>query len=174
MKYMLSATHEKWVYKDVGVLREATREWSPSLDLFAATTQVSLPTLPVGRVQARSFKSRAFTPCLRRSLWHTDDFNPNGIQRKSKRSENRKYKRNGKMRGQKKVPFVSLSLLLLRGYLSKLTSHWYCLKTCWFISFLFVCVCECVFQGLCASVERHLRHSKEKLFKVGLIILHIM
>lgn len=39
------------MYKDVGVLREATREWSPSLDLFAATTQVSLPTLPVGRVQ---------------------------------------------------------------------------------------------------------------------------
>lgn len=141
IKYMLFSTHTKWVYRDVGVLREATREWSPSLDLSAATTQVSLPTLPVGRVQPNPLRA-GLSLCVWRSLWHTVDFNTNSTQRKSKRSETRKYKGKRKMRGQKKkFLFVSLSLLLLRGYLSKLTSHWHCLKTCWFISFLFVCVC---------------------------------
>ncbi len=135
IKYTLLATHAKWVYKDVGVLREATREWSPSLDLSAATTRISLPTLPVGRVQPNPLRA-GLSLLVRRSLWHTVDFNPNSIQRKSKKSENRKYKGKREMRGHKKIIFLSLSLLLLRGYLP-LTSP----KTCWFISFPFVCVC---------------------------------
>lgn len=122
IKYTLFATHAKWVYKDVGVLCEATREWSPSLDLSAATTRISLPTLPVGRVQPNPLRA-GLSLLVRRSLWHTVDFNPNSIQRKSKKSENRKYKGKREMRGHKNSFFcLCLSCCFVA------TSHWHRLK----------------------------------------------
>lgn len=131
----------------VSVQRRGSASWSyERMDLSAATTQISLPTLPVGRVQPNPLRA-GLSLRVRRSLWHTVDFNPNSIQTKSKRSENRNYKGKRKMRGQKKLLFVPLSLLLFHGYLSKLTSHWHCLKTCWSISFL--CVCAYVLASEC-------------------------
>ncbi len=133
----------------MGVLREATQEWSPSLDLSAATTQISLPTLPVGRVQPNPLRD-GLSLLVRRSLWHTVDFNPNSTQIKSKRSRTENIKERGRWEGTK-TPFC----VFVSPAASGLTEQTYLSLTLpknRLVYLLPICVCVCVRVCLCVCV----------------------